>query len=150
MDLVRFVVIPLMDLLTRILQQILLMTLMHDPHPTHLPNHQDTRGHYQIFSILVEDRQVDMVGQMVEIQAHLHPMTVVVAILRVGDGILCLLMRKTLIKTPVLFHILFIFLWAFFSTARFELRIPMGGSITSLFSTSLVCVFDWFTSVELR
>ena len=97
-DLVRFVVIPSMDLLKRILQQILLITLIHHPHPIYLRNHQDTRGRYQIFSISVEDRQVDMVGQMVEIQA-LHPMVVVVvAILRVGDDILCLLMRKTLIK----------------------------------------------------
>ena len=114
-DLVRFVVIPSMDLLKRILQQILLITLIHHPHPTHLRNHQDTRGRYQIFSISVEDRQVDMVGQMVEIQAHLHPMVVVVvAILRVGDDILCLLRRKTLIKKHVLFHILFFCLWAFF------------------------------------
>ena len=127
-DLVLFVVIPSMDLLKGIRQQILLITPVHHPHQIHLHNHQDIIGHYQIYSISEEDRQVDMMAQVVEIQAHLHPLVavlVVAAILTLGEDILCLLMRKILTKPPVLFHIPFFFLYS----ARFELGIPIGGSI---------------------
>jgi hypothetical protein len=122
-DLVLFVVILSMDLLKRILQQILPTTLVHHPHQIHLRNHQDIHGHYQIYSIWGEDRQVDII---VEVQAHLRPLVAtVVIILKVGEDIPCRLMKKILIKPPSCFISLFVY--AFFSTARFELRIPIGG-----------------------
>jgi hypothetical protein len=136
-DLVLFVVIPSMDLLREIPQQILQIIPVHHPHQVHLPNHHHhIIGHYQIYSISEEDRQIDMVAQVVEIQAHLDPLVVAAAAavalitLKVGDNILCL-MRRILIKPRVLFHIPFfpMFFYVFFSTARVELRIPIGGSI---------------------
>ena len=100
-DLVRFVVIPSMDLLKRMLQQILPTTPLHHPHQIRLRTHQDIRGHYQIYSIWGEDHQA---GIIVEIQAHLRPLVpAVVIILKVGEDILCLLMKKILIKPPSCF-----------------------------------------------
>ena len=139
-DLVLFAVIPSTDLLREIRLQILLIIPVHHPHQIHHPNHQDIIGHYQIYSISEEDRQIDMVAQVVEIQAHLDPLVVAAAAVtlithKVGDNILCL-MRRILIKPRVLFHIPF-FSYVFccyFSTARFELRIPIGGSIFLVFN----------------
>jgi len=133
-DLVLFVVTPSMDLLRGIRQQILLIIPIHHPHQIH---HQDIIGHYQIYSISEEDRQVDMMAQVVEIQAHLHPLVavlVVAAILTLGEDILCLLMRKILTKPPVLFHI------PFFSYIQLGLSwgYLLGEAFFSLLSVRLV------------